>query len=82
MGDLTNFTISQNLKNVVLNHFNFANLVLTKCIYVTNILIEIIQMAKIGQIHQNLTSPTELLEQLRHIKVSLPPGTKLPIEHK
>lgn len=73
LGDIKNTTVSQTLQNIISNHFNVANLVLTKFIYETNILIEIIQMAKIGQVHPSLISPTELLEQLRDIKISLHP---------
>jgi hypothetical protein len=69
-----------NLKSLIINHFTFANLVLTKLIFEPNILIEIIQMAKMGQLHPNLISPSELLEQLKDIKISLPTGTELLIE--
>lgn len=43
-------------------------------------LTEIIQTAKLGQIHPNLISSNELELQLKDIKVSLPSGTDLPIE--
>jgi hypothetical protein len=37
-------------------------------------------MAKMGQLHPSLISPSELFEQLKDIKISLPTGTELPIE--
>jgi len=46
----------------------------------TNTFIEIIQQAKIGIIYPSLTTPQELLEHVKNIKVSLPGGTDLPID--
>jgi hypothetical protein len=51
-----------------------------KFTFETNILIKLIQMAKMGQLHPSLISPSELLEQLKDIKILLPMDTELPIE--
>lgn len=40
---------------------------------------EIIQVAKMGQVHPSLIRPDELNSQLKDIKVSLPSGTDLPV---
>jgi len=80
LDDLKNSTIEQFMKNYLSIHFSFANLVLTKYFYETNTLLETIQMARVGQMHPSLLPPSDLLEQLRNIKISLPSGTELPIE--
>ncbi|XP_050060778.1 uncharacterized protein LOC126551465 [Aphis gossypii] len=45
-----------------------------------NTLVEIIQSAKLGQIHPSLINTKALLEQFKNIKLVLPSGTSMPLE--
>jgi hypothetical protein len=56
------------------------SLLLTQYMIETNTVFEIIQSAKIGQIHPKLLSPEELLKQFKDIKIGLPSGTDFPVE--
>ena len=67
-------------KNFMLVSDLQISLLLTQYMIETNTVFEIIQSAKIGQIHPNLLSPEELLEQFKDIKIGLPSGTDFPVE--
>lgn len=62
---------SQHIKDLIGRNFIFINLLLTKHIYETNVLLEIIQLTKVGQIYLSLLGQTDLLEQLKYIKILL-----------
>ena len=75
-----NETNSDMTRNTILEHLNTINIMITQHLLETETLIEIVQSAKIGQIHPSLIGPTELMQQFKDIKVSLPSGTDMPID--
>lgn len=77
---LVNFTNEIQIKNHVTNSYLKLSLLLTQYMIEANTIFEIIQFAKLGQIHPKLVSPEELLKQFKDIKISLPSGTDLPSE--
>lgn len=71
---------SQRGIDFMMGHVSDLNLKLTDYIFEINTVIEIIQSAKIGQIHPSLISTQAFHDQFKDIKVSLPKGTDLPVE--
>lgn len=45
----------------------------------TNLLSDIIHMAQLGKIHSSILSPSDLVDNLKEIKMTLPTGTDLPV---
>jgi len=78
--ELKTWTDEMKIRNRILQHFVRINILLNQYTFETNTLCEIIQLAKIGQIHPSLFTKQELINQLRDIKVSVPSGTDLPID--
>ena len=78
--ELKNWTDEVRIRNRILQHFVRMNILLNQYTFETNTLSEIIQLARIGQIHPSLFTKQELINQLRDIKVSVPSGTDLPID--
>jgi len=78
--ELKTWTEEMKIRNRILQHFMRINILLNQYTFETNTLCEIIQLAKIGQIHPSLFTKQELINQLRDIKVSVPSGTDLPID--
>ncbi|KAL4088779.1 hypothetical protein QTP88_023863 [Uroleucon formosanum] len=78
ISELKNITVEQQINNFVFRHFGYMNLLLTKYMAETDILLSIIEAAKLGQIHPYLLGPTDLLAQFQDIRLSLPIGTDFP----
>lgn len=78
--ELKRITDAHESKDQVLEHLINIKVLLDQYTFEINSLTNIIQIAKLGQIHPSLISPNELNLQLKDIKVSLPSGTDLPIE--
>jgi hypothetical protein len=78
--ELKSWTEEVKIRNRILQHFVRINILINQCTFETNTLCEIIQLAKLGQIHPSLFTKQELINQLRDIKVSIPSGTDLPID--
>lgn len=57
-----------------------VNLKLTNYLFETSTMIDIIQTAKVGQIHPSLISTQVLFDQFKDIKVSLSKGSDIPVE--
>ncbi|KAL4107964.1 hypothetical protein QTP88_018233 [Uroleucon formosanum] len=78
ISELKNITVEQQINNFVFRHFSYMNLLLTKYMAETDILLSIIEAAKLGQIHPYLLGPTDLLAQFQDIRLSPPIGTDFP----
>ncbi|KAL4100898.1 hypothetical protein QTP88_020923 [Uroleucon formosanum] len=78
--ELKKITSAHEVKGQILEHLINIKVLLDQYTFEINSLTDIIQTAKLGQIHPSLISPNELILQLKDIKVSLPSGTDLPIE--
>ena len=78
--NLKTWTDEMKIRNRIMQHFVRINILLNQYTFEINTFCEIIQLAKIGQIHPNLFTKQELINQLRDIKVSVPSGTDLPID--
>jgi hypothetical protein len=68
------------MRNTVILAYSQANLLLTQFAYETNTIFQIVQAAKIGQIHPTLLNQDQLLSQFKDVKLNLPSGTDLPLE--
>ncbi|KAL4153886.1 hypothetical protein QTP88_001719 [Uroleucon formosanum] len=78
--ELKKITSAHEVKGQILEHLINIKVLLDQYTFEINSLTDIIQTAKLRQIHPSLISPNELILQLKGIKVSLPSGTDLPIE--
>ncbi|KAL4148882.1 hypothetical protein QTP88_003027 [Uroleucon formosanum] len=78
--ELKRITSAHQVKGQILEHLINIKVLLDQYTFEINSLTDIIQTAKLGQLHPSLISPNELILQLKDIKVSLPSGTDLPIE--